>query len=36
MQKVAGIADPVDRAKAAIDLLARYQTHINELGPRTA
>ncbi|ATY96985.1 MULTISPECIES: sigma factor-like helix-turn-helix DNA-binding protein [Streptomyces] len=32
MQKVAGIADPVDRAKAAIDLLARYQTHINELG----
>ncbi|MFF9575178.1 sigma factor-like helix-turn-helix DNA-binding protein [Streptomyces rubiginosohelvolus] len=32
MQKVGGIADPVDRAKAAIDLLARYQTHINELG----
>ncbi|MFJ3998639.1 sigma factor-like helix-turn-helix DNA-binding protein [Streptomyces parvus] len=32
MQRVAGIADPVDRAKAAIDLLARYQTHINELG----
>ncbi|WP_432009004.1 sigma-70 family RNA polymerase sigma factor [Streptomyces bacillaris] len=32
MQKVAAIADPVDRAKAAIDLLARYQTHINELG----
>ncbi|MGW0121247.1 sigma-70 region 4 domain-containing protein [Streptomyces sp. NPDC003327] len=31
MEKVAGVADPVDRAKAAIDLMARYQSHVNEL-----
>ncbi|MFC7906605.1 sigma factor-like helix-turn-helix DNA-binding protein [Streptomyces nigra] len=31
MQRVSGITDPVDRAKAAIDLMARYQSHVNEL-----
>lgn len=31
MEKVCGITDPVDRAKAAIDLMARYQSHVNEL-----
>jgi len=31
MEKVAEVADPVDRAKAAIDLMARYQSHVNEL-----
>ncbi|MGV9234898.1 sigma-70 region 4 domain-containing protein [Streptomyces nigra] len=31
MERVSGITDPVDRAKAAIDLMARYQSHVNEL-----
>ncbi|MFJ3809574.1 sigma factor-like helix-turn-helix DNA-binding protein [Streptomyces sp. NPDC090073] len=31
METVPGISDPVDRAKAAIDLLARYQSNVNEL-----
>ncbi|MEU5214722.1 sigma factor-like helix-turn-helix DNA-binding protein [Streptomyces sp. NPDC020807] len=31
MEEVARVADPVDRAKAAIDLMARYQSHVNEL-----
>ncbi|MFJ6726025.1 sigma factor-like helix-turn-helix DNA-binding protein [Streptomyces sp. NPDC091281] len=31
MEKVSAITDPVDRAKAAIDLMARYQSHVNEL-----
>jgi hypothetical protein len=31
MERVSGIADPVDRAKAAIDLMARYQSRVNEL-----
>ncbi|MFF7752292.1 sigma factor-like helix-turn-helix DNA-binding protein [Streptomyces sp. NPDC007971] len=31
MDQVSGIKDPVDRAKAAIDLMARYQSRVNEL-----
>ncbi|WP_200258821.1 sigma-70 region 4 domain-containing protein [Streptomyces sp. HSG2] len=31
MREVSGIVDPVDRARAAIDLMARYQSHVNEL-----
>ncbi|MFE0358980.1 sigma factor-like helix-turn-helix DNA-binding protein [Streptomyces nigra] len=31
MERVSGTTDPVDRAKAAIDLMARYQSHVNEL-----
>ncbi|PIM70477.1 transcriptional regulator [Streptomyces sp. JV178] len=31
MERVSGISDPVDRAKAAIDLMARYQSRVNEL-----
>ncbi|MEU0256801.1 sigma-70 region 4 domain-containing protein [Streptomyces sp. NPDC006184] len=31
MEQVSGIKDPVDRAKAAIDLMARYQSRVNEL-----
>ncbi|WAU85035.1 sigma factor-like helix-turn-helix DNA-binding protein [Streptomyces sp. Qhu-G9] len=31
MEQVPGIADPVDRAKAAIDLMARYQGWVLEL-----
>lgn len=31
MEQVSGIADPVDRAKAAIDLMARYQGWVLEL-----
>ncbi|WP_432156508.1 sigma factor-like helix-turn-helix DNA-binding protein [Streptomyces sp. bgisy153] len=31
MERVSGIKDPVDRAKGAIDLMARYQSRVNEL-----
>ncbi|MEU3860486.1 sigma-70 region 4 domain-containing protein [Streptomyces sp. NPDC028722] len=31
MEQVSGIKDPVDRAKATIDLMARYQSRVNEL-----
>lgn len=31
METVSGITNPVDRAKAAIELMARYQSHVNEL-----
>ncbi|MFF9677615.1 sigma factor-like helix-turn-helix DNA-binding protein, partial [Streptomyces eurythermus] len=31
MERVAGIAEPVDRAKAAIDLMATYQGWVLEL-----
>lgn len=31
MERVSEISDPVDRAKAAIDLMARYQSRVNEL-----
>ncbi|MEU2955434.1 sigma-70 region 4 domain-containing protein, partial [Streptomyces xanthochromogenes] len=31
MKQVAGIKDPVDRAKAAIDLMASLQSRVNEL-----